>query len=261
VLRALTYNLLAGEEDDAERLAQASVLLQAARPDVLGLNECGLLAERDGARLRKLEKALGMRAWLAEAASGFHVALLVRGDFEQMAELHEGFAHTALVAVARVGSLRLRAIATHLDPFSASRRLLEVEQLVQHVRDACPTLLLGDLNAISPRDVATQQPEQWLERYRQRHVDARGAIDTRAIERLQQSGLVDVHAALHTSTAATRPTAKYARSDRPSQRLDYIFASGELARAASQCAVYDHPLAQTTSDHVPVYADFELDAG
>jgi exodeoxyribonuclease-3 len=260
-MRVFTYNLLAGEEDDAERLEQATVLLQAARPDVLSLNECGLLAECDGTRLRKLEKALGMRTWLAEAASGFHVALLVRGDFEQMAELHEGFAHTALVAIARVGSSRLRIIVTHLDPFSASRRLREVEQLVQHVGDVCPTVLLGDLNAISPRDVDTQQPEQWVERYRQRHLDASGAIDTRAIECLEQSGLVDVHAALHPQTSATRPTVRYARSDRPAQRLDYIFASGELARAASQCAVYDHPLVQTTSDHLPLYADFELGAG
>lgn len=257
-MRALTYNLLAGETDDAARLEQATVLLRAARPDVLGLNECGFLAERDGAPLRVLERALGMQALLAEAESGFHVALLVRGAFEDLELLHEGFAHAALVSTVRVGSSRLRVIVTHLDPFSASQRLDEVEELVHHVQSATPTLLLGDLNAVSPRDVATQQPEQWVERYRQRHLDAAGAIDTRAIERLEQCGLVDVHAALHTLTKPTRPTVSYARPDRPSQRLDYIFASAPLARAASACAPFDHPLAQTTSDHWPLYADFEL---
>ena len=65
-----------------------------------------------------------------------------------------------------------------------------------------------------------------------------------------------MHAALHGQTAATRPTQRYARSDRPSQRLDYIFASADLARSATACAPFEHPYAQTASDHLPLYADF-----
>lgn len=256
-MRALTYNLLAGEADDEARFPEALALLRAAEPDVLALNECGLLAADGGVRLRQLEAALGMKARLAEAASGFHVALALRaGTFEQLERLQAGFAHAALVATVRVCSRELRVIVAHLDPFSPSQRLREVEALALHVRDA--TLLLGDLNAISPRDVAASDPAGWVERYRKRHLNAHGEIDTRALEHLERSGLVDVHAALHAVTQPTRPTSRYARSERPIQRLDYIFATPQLARAATACAPYQHALAATTSDHEPLYADFAL---
>lgn len=256
-MRALTYNLLAGEHDDAERMREATSLLQAAKPDLLVLNECTLLGDADGARLRELEAALGMRGTLAHATSGFHVALFVRtASVEQVETIDHGLAHSALVAQLRVRNHPLQLVATHLDPYSPEKRLHEVQLLLSRLSHDQPRLLLGDLNAISPRDVADAHPETWAERYRTRHLDAAGAIDTRALQALERSGLIDVHAALHPQTTATRPTARYTRSDRPSQRLDYIFASPELARTAIACAPFDHPYAQTSSDHLPLYADF-----
>jgi endonuclease/exonuclease/phosphatase family metal-dependent hydrolase len=246
--------LLAGQADDEARLHDATLLLRAARPDLLVLNECTLLAQDDGARFSQLEAALDMRGQLALAASGFHVALLLRAaQVEQVETLTEGFSHVALVASVRVCGLELRIAALHLDPYSAVKRAREVELICAQR----PSLVLGDLNAISPRDLAAAHPEQWVERYRARHLDAAGAIDTRAIELLEQHGLVDVHAALHPQTTPTRPTARYARADRPAQRLDYIFASPELAGQARVCEPYDHAYAQTASDHLPLYADFE----
>jgi endonuclease/exonuclease/phosphatase family metal-dependent hydrolase len=199
-----------------------------------------------------------MHATLALAPTGYHVALLVRTTIAVRAAAIEGggLSHAALVGALRVGSQELQVVATHLDPFSAAKRLREVEVLLSHIDSDRPCLLLGDLNAISPRDAATVHPDTWVERYRTRHLDASGAIDVRAIAALERSHLVDVHAALHAQTSPTRPTPRYASSDRPSQRLDYIFATPELARTAHACAPFDHPSAQTASDHRPLYADF-----
>jgi exodeoxyribonuclease-3 len=256
-MRVLTYNLLAGHGDDAVRLRAAILLLQAAAPDVLVLNECTLLALDDGARLRALEAVLGMHATLALAPTGYHVALLVRAAISVRAcAVEGGLSHAALVGALRVGSQELQVVAAHLDPFSPAKRLREVDVLLARIDADRPALLLGDLNAISPRDVASLRPDTWVERYRARHLDASGALDVRAIAALERHKLVDVHAALHPQTLMTRPTSRYASGDRPSQRLDYIFASNDLARSASACAPFDHPLAQTTSDHLPLYADF-----
>jgi endonuclease/exonuclease/phosphatase family metal-dependent hydrolase len=256
-MRVMTYNLLAGDDADAEeRLQQATLLLQAAQPDVLALNECTLLAQAGASRLLGLERALGMCGHLALADSGYHVALLVRGGaIERAFELRQGFSHVALHAELSLGSSRLQVIATHLDPYSAQQRLLEAETLVGCIRPALPALVLGDLNAISPRDAPSAQPERWVARYRARHLDAAGRIDTRALECLEASGLVDVHAALHEPTEPTRPTLRFAREDRPQQRLDYVFASAALAATARSCRPYPHPLAQTASDHLPLLAE------
>ena len=257
-MRALTYNLLAGHDDDDARLEQATLLLQAAQPDVLVLYECTLLALENCARLRQLEAALGMQAQLALAASGFHVALLLRGgEIEGVEALTTGFSHVALVASVRVCRWQLRVIAAHLDPYSPEQRVREVERIVAQLSRERASLVMGDLNAISARDLDACHPEQWVERYRKRHLSAAGAIDTRAIEVLEENTLVDVHAALHAKTSPTRPTSRYARADRPLQRLDYIFASSELAHAARECAPYGHACAQTASDHLPLYADFD----
>jgi exodeoxyribonuclease III len=253
-MRVLNYNLLAGEADDEARLRDATLLLRAAQPDLLVLNECTLLALDDCARLRQLAAALDMQPQIALASSGFHVALLVRdAAIEHVATLSEGFSHVALAASVRVGSWQLRVVAAHLDPYSPSQRVREVELLCAKQ----PSLLLGDLNALSKRDIAALQPEQWAPRYRTRHLDAAGAIDTCAIELLERYGLVDVHASLHLQTMPTRPSTRYARADRPALRLDYIFASSELARHARVCEPFDHAYAQTASDHLPLYADFD----
>ena len=260
-MRLLTYNLLAGEDDSEafERLRKATALLQHARPDLLVLNECNLLARDGGRLLRELEAQLSMNAALAIAHSGYHVAVLQRGGtFDTVEALQSGFAHAALVARVTVHGLELKVIGTHLDPYSGAQRLLEAQQLLAHVQRDEPTVLLGDLNAVSPRDVAALAPERWVERYQQRHLDASGAIDTRAIAALEAGGLVDLHAALHAPAQPTRPSARYAQSDRPSQRLDYIFASAGLAATAVACSPYQHPFAQDASDHLPLYADLAL---
>ncbi|HTU56828.1 MAG TPA: endonuclease/exonuclease/phosphatase family protein [Polyangiales bacterium] len=256
-MRALTYNLLAGQDDDVARLREATLLLRAAKPDVLVLNEGALLALDEGVRLRELEAALGMHGTLGLARSGYHVALFVRGEPAQHVEVVAGeLSHVALVARLRVGRHELQVVGAHLYPFSAEKRLREVELLLTRLDVSLPTLLLGDLNAISPRDVATARPESWVERYRARHLDASGVVDVRALAALERSGLIDVHASHHGETMPTRPTARYATGDRPSQRLDYIFASADLARTATHCAPFEHSSAETASDHRPLYADF-----
>jgi endonuclease/exonuclease/phosphatase family metal-dependent hydrolase len=255
-MRLLTYNLLADDDADTlERFAQATALLRDASPDVLVLNECNLLA-RDGQRLHDLETALSMQAKLAPAANGFHLALLLRdGRFDDFEALQAGFAHTAIVARVTVCGSQLKVIGAHLNPYSPAQRLQEAQRLIAQVEANERVVLMGDLNAISPRDAPALAPHFWVQRYRRRHLDESGAIDTRAIEALETAGLVDLHAALNMPTQPTRPTQRYAQSERPAQRLDYVFVSAGLAGTAVRCLPYAHPFAQTASDHLPVFAD------
>jgi len=45
----------------------------------------------------------------------------------------------------------------------------------------------------------------------------------------------------------------------PPLRLDYIFATEDLAQRAIRCDVLRTPDTERASDHYPVLADFELD--
>ena len=223
------------------------------------LNECNQFELQKQRTLRDLARALGMHGVLATADSGYHVALLTRGAQPEQVRVHrDGFAHVALQARVRLGAHVLNVIGAHLAPFSADARASEATALARLVDPALQNVLLGDLNAISPRDAARLAPERWVQRYRDRHLGRDGRIDTRALAVLQAAGLLDLHAMLHgEATQPTRPTRAFAQPDRPALRIDYVLASAELARRVRACAPGDDPDCEVASDHVPVIADLD----
>lgn len=253
-MRWMTYNILKGGQT---RLPELLEIIAEQRPDVLALQECNDF-DRDGeARLREVQRALGMQGVLGRSSSGYHVALLLRdATWELTHRSGARFARAWAGAVVQVAGLRLQAISVHLNPHEPPARLREVEQLTALLSPELPTLIMGDFNAVSARDVPRMQPGQWAPRFRARHLTADGQrLDTRALRRLEEAGLVDLAAAHQPQPALTRPTALYAHRNMPAQRLDYIFATPDLAGRVQRVAVLDDPRTQRASDHLPVVAD------
>ncbi|MDD9966557.1 MAG: endonuclease/exonuclease/phosphatase family protein [Myxococcales bacterium] len=262
--RFATYNILTGglDADGGERFDALLRVLTGLRPDLLVLNECNGFDTSGGARLQRLAHELGMTARLATAASGYHVALFFRrAQLRSWQAFDAGFCHAAIRAEFDIAGGSVHVVGAHLDPFSAESRLQEVRLLLASMAERSPVVLMGDLNAISPADSERHDPATWPERYRDRHAAHGGAPDTRAIAALEAAGLVDLAAAAAVgSPAATRPTRLYHKRDVPRQRLDYIFASSDLAGLTSRVRVVDDGHAQLASDHLPVFADIALDA-
>jgi endonuclease/exonuclease/phosphatase family metal-dependent hydrolase len=258
-MRLLTYNVFKGGSDEGTgpRLDAIVDILRRAAPDVLVLNECNGF-ERDGsAVLHAFERALGMRGQLATAGSGYHVALLARGAaWHSCRTLHAGFCHAAIHAELELEGRVLDVLGAHLDPFVPQARASEARALMACTeRRGGSRVLMGDLNAISPRDLARLRWSEWPERYRERHaVVEGGAPDTAAIEVLEAAGLLDLAAAAG-DPRATRPTRLCSKPDVPSLRLDYIFADAALAADCERVHVLDDRSSQLASDHLPVLAE------
>ena len=155
-MRVMTYNVLTGgrDSDGPGRLALIADIVRQVNPDILLLNECNGF-EQDGYRtLFRLEAELGMRGVLAEAESGFHVALFHRvGRLTEARLVSRDVHHAVLAATLDVAGTTLRVIGAHLCPFGGDARLLEVQHLLRFLRED-HVLILGDLNAFSPHDVA-----------------------------------------------------------------------------------------------------------
>ncbi len=258
-MRLMTYNILDGgkDGDSTARLAQVCELVRQVAPDVLALDECCEF-ERDGFRtFHRLERELGMRGVFAPAPSGYHVALYVRGtQLLEVRTLQRGLHHTALAARLTLAGQDCSVIATHLCPFSAEARVAEAQHLSQFF-GAEPLFLLGDLNSLSPHDAPQLQPESWLPRRRVRHELPGGGLDLRAIAVLEAAGLVDVfHAASNTApTALTRSRPGWQEYQ---VRIDHIFASAAAARSVTRTERVDGALADTASDHYPLYIDVQI---
>jgi exodeoxyribonuclease III len=260
-MRLMTYNILRGgrDADSAARLERISTLIRRVAPDVLVLNECNDF-ERDGHRtLHQLERELGMRAVLAPASSGYHVALFLRGAQLLQTHLLDGeLHHSAIGARLALGDVQLSIVAAHLCPFSGETRVAEAQLLTRFLADG-HALLLGDLNALSPHDAPQLQPERWLPRRRVRHElpGSGGLLDTRAISVLEAAGMVDLARAAGAS-APTVQTPLCPGWQDYQLRIDYAFATLGAAERVQRVERIDGALADTASDHYPLLVELTL---
>jgi exodeoxyribonuclease-3 len=261
-MRLMTYNILTGGCDGASeaRLSQVCEVIQGALPDILVLNECNDF-QRNGFRtLYRMERELGMRGVLAQASSGFHVALFLRqGELIETQCLDAEVQHAVLAATLRIGKRRIQVVGAHLSPFGGEARLAEVQHLIRFLREE-HVFVMGDLNAISPADAAGLQSASWLPRRRARHqiAESGGQLDTRAISALLECGLVDTAQQGPGVPLPTVLTPLGADHEHYKMRIDYIFATpGAADRVLFQARV-DGDVAERASDHYPLFIDVDL---
>lgn len=256
-MRVMTYNILKGgfNDDGADRFDALVDVIRAQAPDILTLQECNHF-ERDGyRRLYAFERALGMRGLLGIAPSGFHVAVFTRNaQFVQ----HELTADWVQHAILRVDMLvdrkPLTVTSAHLCPFGGTTRLNEAQFVAGSARGE-RVLLAGDLNALSPHDVGHYDPASWGPRRNARHtLPGGGKLDTRAIEVLEDAGLVDLARQCATEFVPTALTPLRVGSSKYNVRLDYLFATPSLAHSVRSVEVIRGEQADYASDHYPVVA-------
>lgn len=257
-MRLMTYNILTGgrDRDGKSRLDAITEIVRGVAPDVLLLEECNGF-DLDGFHtLYRLEHELQMRAVLATADSGFHVALFLRrGRLIETHCLRREMHHALLAATIEIDGVVFRVIGAHLCPFGGDARLLEVQHVIRFVREQ-NVFVLGDLNALSPHDAARYPAERWLPRRRARHAlaGAPGRLDTRAIAALEGADLVDL---FHRSgnTAATALTRLGEGWEDYQARIDYVLASPAAAERVERTERVDTERVESASDHYPLYVD------
>lgn len=257
-MRLMTYNILTGgrDRDGESRLGAITEVVRGVAPDLLVLEECNGF-ELDGFRtLYRLEHELQMRAVLATAESGFHVALFLRrGRLLETHCLRREVHHALIAATLEIDGVVLRVIGAHLCPFGGDARLLEVQHVIRFVREQ-NVFVLGDLNALSPHDAARYRADRWLPRRRARHSLAGepGRLDTRAMAALESAELVDL---FHRSgnTAATALTPLGESSEDYQVRIDYVLASPAAAERVERTERVESERVESASDHYPLFVD------
>jgi exodeoxyribonuclease-3 len=208
---------------------------------------------------------LEVPGFLAEADTGYHVAAFARRELAvQWAAFGRPEFFHALVGMRVVlpGSAALHVLGAHFCPDSPHTRLAESRNLLKLMHGAEHTLIAGDLNSPDPQSDHTATLAAMRRRERARYVaaDDSGAADTRALQALEEAGLVDVgrrHGDLgHTlPTALPVPGAAFAPL-----RLDYFYATPRLAAATSHYRVLRNARTDGVSDHYPVAVDVDVES-
>lgn len=248
----MTYNIRHGGVDDdlTQRLPSIHEVVAAARPDVLAIQEANEFELRDHRRLYEFERAVGMRGFLGLSPSGYHGALFLRAPLQPRLLRLPTLTTRPIIELSfhadRIGPIAVAAC--HFDPADPTLRLSSALWVVSPP----PAILLGDLNNCRGDDPgAADAFERFSPLHRARQ--ARGAIDDRLFDVLEKAGYVDLYRRFHPSELGTTMTAA------GGVRLDYIFATGDLADLAVSCDVVRTPEVEGISDHYPVVADFDFD--
>ncbi|MFU8875814.1 endonuclease/exonuclease/phosphatase family protein [Micromonospora sp. SL4-19] len=264
MLRVMTWNILTGgrDRDGTDRWDRIVAVVAAQRPDVLALQELrGLHRDR---RMAELAGRLGMVPHLARSCFGQPVAVLVRAPLRVLrsGRVRRPFHHAAARVQVATGAGPLTVFSTHLNPYSGGRRRMEADWLAVAIRRTGGplALLAGDLNTLDPAVDHTARLAGLPTLYRRRHLRRDGrTVDTRAVSRLLDAGLVDLwhHAGRGEPDGPTVPT-RYGGAEFAATRLDYLLATPELATLTRAVRVVRGGDADTASDHYPVVAELAL---
>ncbi len=221
-MRLVTWNIWNGGEG---RLDGIERVLREQDADVIALQEAN---DRDAAE--QVAASLGMQLAYGEANSEYAVAWLSRLPIAK-SENHRLPALEKTLLEMEVDGRRL--FATHLSAgrtlADEPRRIAEAEAIVAAI-DARADVLVGDFNAVHPRD-EIGSPAEELEH-----------VSRRPVELILEAGFVDSFRELHPDARGWTYVAW-----QPWARLDYVFAR-ELPRT---CEVVD----TDASDHFALVAE------
>ncbi|SCG65964.1 exodeoxyribonuclease-3 [Micromonospora echinaurantiaca] len=261
MLRVLTWNIRTGGRDRGgpDRQDRLLTVLTGQRPDVLALQE---LRGFDAGALAGLAARLGMRGHLARSCFGQPVAVLVRPPWRVVGAgpLRRPFHHAAQRVVLATGAGPLTVLSTHLDPYSGTRRLVEAGWVATALRRAPGelALLAGDLNTLDPVTDHTDRISRLAPPYRRRHLRRDGrTVDSRAVARLLEAGLVDLYPVGTPDEGLTVPT-RHGGGEFAGMRLDYLLGTPALAARVRSCRVIRGGATEYASDHYPVVAELDL---
>lgn len=264
MLRVMTWNIRTGgrDRDGTDRWDRIVAVVTAHHPDVLALQELRGL-DRDG-RMTELAGRMGMVPHLARPCFGQPVGVLVRAPLRVLrsGRVRRPFHHGAARVEVATSAGPLTVLSTHLDPYFGGRRRMEADWLAATLRATGGrlALLAGDLNTLDPRVDHTARLAGLSDLYRRRHLRRDGrTVDTRAVARLLDAGLVDLwpHLGGAEPDGLTVPT-RHGGAEFAAMRLDYLLATPALADLTRAVRVIRGGAADTASDHYPVLADLAL---
>lgn len=249
-MRLLVYNINGG---DADRIESIYNVLTHARADVIALTEAN-----DEGVIKEIAARLELHFSWQRGSGDRHVATLSHYPIIE-SHIHRTppLTQAALETVLQLPNERIRIFNVHLLPYLLLpfeiRRWQAVGKLLEIIRSrqVMPTLIVGDLNAIAPKDRVLQH----LNPPRMRRVMAMqfNIVFHFAISRLLNAGYTDCYRRLHDDDGFTWMTGNR------TTRYDYVMADNMMtSRLRSCCVLDDDEAINSASDHLPLIAEFDV---
>jgi exodeoxyribonuclease-3 len=264
-LKIISYNVWYGFTKNPERKKDWIVWMNEQQPDIVSLQE---LNEYTNQKLAEDAKSYGHTYSVLLKEEGFPTGITSRYPIEDIKRIKDGFHHGLL----RVRIQQIYIYVIHLHPSNWETRKNEINQILQNIEElpsGSQVLLAGDFNTFSALD-SVYYSHGRLEPffndrdllYEEKNLN-NGKLDYSVIQQVMDFGLIDLEASSRISTynfTGSFPTLVEKEGEHGDQRrLDYIFASKNLANKVSKANIISTDTALVLSDHLPVVIELCLD--
>jgi exodeoxyribonuclease III len=264
-LKIVSYNVWYGFTIVPERKKKWIAWMKEQQPDVVSLQE---LNEYTSEKLAADASQYGHEYSVLLKEDGFPTGITSRYPIEDVKKVREGFHHGLLRA--RIQDIYFYVI--HLHPSNHEVRKKEIARILNDIEQlpaGSEAILAGDFNTFSQLDsvyYAHGRLESFFserdKKYNERNLN-NGRLDYDELRSLMGSGLIDLEAESRTSSynfTGSFPTKLVKEGDHgDNRRLDYVFASKELAGKVSNAEIISDDTTQALSDHLPMVVEIIRD--
>lgn len=264
-LRIISHNVWYGFTIAPERKKTWITWMKEQRPDIVSLQE---LNEYTPQQLAEDAKNYGHEYSVLLKEEGFPTGITSRYPIDDI-KITKGGLHHGLL---RVRIKQIYVYVIHLHPSNWDFRKNEINQIIRDMDELPPdsqVIMAGDFNTFSPLDSIYYSHGRlepfFNERdslYEEKNLN-NGKLDYTVIQGVLDVGLVDLEANLRTSTyhfSGSFPTLVEKEGEHGDQRrLDYVFASQNLANKVTKATIITSDTALRLSDHLPVLIELKLD--
>lgn len=262
-LRIISYNVWYGFSKVPERKVNWITWMNEQAPDIVSLQELNGYTDQ---KLAEDAKAYGHEYSVLLKEKGFPTGITSRYPIDDIYRITEGFHHGLL----RVRIQEMYIYVIHLHPSNCLTRKAEIIQILQDIEKLpsdSKVILAGDFNTFSPIDsvyYAHGRLEPFFDErdslYVEKNLDNR-QLDYSVIQEVLDFGLIDLEASFRDSSyhfSGSFPTLIEKEGEHGDQRrLDYVFASRNLAKKFTNAAIINSDATSILSDHLPLVVDLK----
>ncbi|MEQ9378392.1 MAG: endonuclease/exonuclease/phosphatase family protein [Imperialibacter sp.] len=263
-LRLITYNVWYGFTEVPERKKTWIDWMKEQQPDIVSLQELNEYTEE---KLAEDAKSYGHPYSVLLKEEGFPTGITSKYPIEDIQRIREGFHHGLM----RVRIQGIYVYVIHLHPSNWQTRKVEIDQILQNI-ESLPTdskvILAGDFNTFSPLDSVYYthgrlEPffDQRDSLYNEQNLN-NGQLDYSVIQQVLDFGLIDLEASRRSSGyefSGSFPTLIEKEGEHgDKRRLDYVFATKDVAKKVTRAEIITTDTALILSDHLPVVVDLDI---
>jgi len=263
-LRIISYNLWYGFTKVPERKESWITWMKEQNPDIVSLQE---LNEYTHEELAEDAQSYGHQYSVLLKEEGFPTGITSRYPIEDIQRIREGFHHGLL----RVRIKQIYFYVIHLHPSNWETRKSEINLILENIEtlpSGSQVILAGDFNTFSSLDskyYSHGRLEPFFNDrdllYGEKNLN-KGELDYTVIQEVLDFGFIDLEASLRNPSfrfSGSFPTLVEKEGEHGDQRrLDYIFASKNLAGKVKRAEIIASDTTLILSDHLPVLVDIEL---